>query len=279
MAEDRINAYEFHPEWQKSVMIDGIYATEVWRPDIQDTVSAISLSRLRRGKVEGSDEEVLVPDDEHFLNKIAWAARDLGPRIKGSRLLAGSVSRARVKGDQFTFLKAAFLENTSEMLWRVNTGLWGNTEEVLRLRGLMRGGDINAPLQPLFHGCYALEAGDQSRGEKSEEIAFAEHATLKHAHGHLVSRDMMVSGKFDWMVPLGDQSLRISSRRTYLWRNFDGFKLAVIGCVPDSGFILINDRGKKREERPHDQKKFRVAMEEKAWNDREAARSKRTQPE
>lgn len=265
MTVDFTNAYEFRPEAKAAdiehLWVDGVRSIEVWDEGISDVRATVSLARLKRAKLAGGGA-VLLPDDEKHLQKILWATRDLGPNIRDGRLRAGSIVHASVEGKKHIFLRApAPADKSTELIWRVNTGMWGDENEILRLQLLLRGGDPNAAPVPLFHGCYALE------GVGDEEVVFAEHAAGRSAHGYLVSKDLAI-GRWHDVVLWNGQKYRVAYRRTYVWRNFDGFKLGVIGCIPDSGFLLINDKGKRRAERPASQRKFRDQMEERAWHDK-----------
>jgi hypothetical protein len=256
-----ITAYTFRPEAVSAQVIAGIRTLKVLRPGVNEEVSAVCLSKLKRAQYSKEDGggAVLLPDDDDYARKILWAARDLGPTIQDGSLLAGRIVHAKVDGVRHTFLQAPEARS-SEMVWRLMTGICGGEQEEDRIKAILRNGDPNAAASRLFHGWFVEEG-------EGDEVAVAEHVDAKEHHGYLVTQAS--TGRYNPAVLLNGQTMNVPDRKTCVWRNFDGFKLVVVGIIPDTAFRLINDKRTVRVERP-DQRKARAMLEEHAWNRRQA---------
>lgn len=256
-----ITTHTFRPEAVSNPLIDGIRTLKVLRPGVNEEVSAVCLGKLKRAQYSKEDGggSVLLPDDDDYARKILWATRDIGPVIENGVLTAGRIVHAKVDGVRHTFLQAPEVRS-SEMLWRIMTGIWGGEKEEDRIKAILRNGDPNATASRFFHGWFVEEG-------EGDEVAVAEHVDVKEHHGYLVTQASM--GRYNPAVLLNGQTMNVPDRKTCVWRNFDGFKLVVVGMVPDTAFRLINDKRKVRVERP-DQRKARAMLEEHAWNRRQA---------
>lgn len=257
---DAFSFFRFRPEAPEPDVQNGIRGVGIFREEIGSVVAAISLARLKPVELK-SEKQVLAPYDDHQRSKIFWAMRDAGPEIVTDdttvTFVSGTILATGERGAKQMFVGARH-KKSDELVFRVDTGLWGDDAEVRRLAVLMSSGDVSKPSHMRPHGCYALVSGE------SEELAFAEHGDPKVMHAILAGHRMF--GRPE-ATPLehGQGTLSIYPRRTYAWRTFDGAKLCAKGCIPDTVFHLINDKGKRRLEKPTDQKKWGAAFEQTMW--------------